>query len=145
MDPPRSAQQRKADTLRRLERDRDLWVASASADGEAMLVPLSFHWHEGGLTLATPAATRTARNLLRAGVARVALGPTRDVVLIDGRLSIAVADALIDAYAAHTGWDPRQESVPHALLRLEPLRIQAWREVNELAGRHIMRDGSWVV
>ncbi len=29
-------------------------------------------------------------------------------------------------------------------LRLTPQRIQAWREVNELRGRHVMRGGAWV-
>ena len=28
---------------------------------------------------------------------------------------------------------------------IEPRRLQAWREANELAGRQLMRDGQWVV
>lgn len=28
---------------------------------------------------------------------------------------------------------------------LRPLRLQAWREVNEIRGRTLMRDGSWLV
>jgi hypothetical protein len=28
---------------------------------------------------------------------------------------------------------------------LRPDRIQAWRESNELAGRLLMRDGTWLV
>ena len=56
-----------ADTLERLRHDVDLWVASASAEGEAYLVPLSFHWDGSTLTIATPSASPTARNLLRAG------------------------------------------------------------------------------
>ena len=55
--PPRSRSQRTADTLERLRGDVDLWVASASADGEAYLVPLSYHWDGSTLTIATPTAT----------------------------------------------------------------------------------------
>jgi len=28
---------------------------------------------------------------------------------------------------------------------LRPLRVQAWREANEIAGRTLMRDGAWLV
>ena len=29
--------------------------------------------------------------------------------------------------------------------RISPCRIQAWREVNELPERELMRDGRWLV
>jgi hypothetical protein len=83
--PPRPRAQRKADTLARLRTEVDCWVASAGATGHAHLVPLSFHWDGSALVLATPRASVTAANLLRAGVARIGAGPTRDVVLVDGR------------------------------------------------------------
>ena len=46
MTPPaRTAQQRKADTLRRLSSDVDTWVATADpATGTPYLVPLSLLW-----------------------------------------------------------------------------------------------------
>ena len=39
--PPRSPEQRKSDTLEKLRGDVDLWVASASEDGDPLLLPLS--------------------------------------------------------------------------------------------------------
>jgi hypothetical protein len=39
-EPPRSPQQRKHDTLARLEHDHDARVASADQDANAYLVPL---------------------------------------------------------------------------------------------------------
>jgi hypothetical protein len=43
--PPRTRQQRKRDTLHRLEHDVDAWVAAANpATGTPYLVPLSFLW-----------------------------------------------------------------------------------------------------
>ena len=42
IEPPRSLEQRTADVLVRLREDVDLWVASADAEGNAYLVPLSF-------------------------------------------------------------------------------------------------------
>jgi len=148
MEPARSAQQRKRDVLALLEHEVDLWVASASADGEAMLIPLSFVWDGRRLTMSTPLDSKTARNLIRAGVARVALGGTRDVVLIDGTLEVirlGEEPDLEEAHARATEFDPRTLADEYVYLRLTPQRVQAWREVNELRGRHIMRDGVWVV
>ena len=148
MDPARSPEERKRDTVALLEREVDVWVASASADGEAMLVPLSFLWDGHRLTVSTPLASKTGRNLIRAGVARVALGATRDVVLIDGTLEVIALGTepeLEEAHAQATEFDPRTLADEYVYLRLTPQRIQAWREANELAGRHVMRDGAWVV
>jgi hypothetical protein len=49
-----------------------------------------------------------------------------------------------DAFAAKHGWDPRQETRDYAYFRIVPGRVQAWREVNELPGRTLMRDGGWL-
>jgi hypothetical protein len=145
--PARSLEQRKSDTLASLESGVDLWVASASEDGDAYLVPLSYYWDGSALTFATPAASRTGRNLIRSTWTRVALEPTRDVVVIEGpveAISIGADVALEDAHARATGFDPRTLAAEYVYLRLTPHRIQAWREVNELAGRDLMRDGRWL-
>ena len=142
--PPRSRAQRKADTLARLEQDVDCWVASADETGNTHLVPLSYYWDGAALVLATPRSSRTATNLLRAGVARVGVGPTRDVVLVDGRVTEGVDDATADAHTEHTGFDARSEDVEYVYLRLTPTEIRAWREANELSGRLLMREGAWL-
>jgi hypothetical protein len=145
--PPRSRAERLADTLERLRTDVDLWVASADDSGDAYLVPLSFVWDGAALTIATPRESRTAANLVRAGRARVALGPTRDVVIVDGtveELEIGTDPELEDAHAAATGFDPRTLADDYVYLRIMPLTIRAWREANELDGRLLMRDGRWL-
>jgi catechol 2,3-dioxygenase-like lactoylglutathione lyase family enzyme len=146
--PPRSADQRKSDTLALLAREVDCWVASADEHGEPYLVPLSYAWDGERLTLATPLTSRTARNLRRSGRTRVTLGPTRDVVILDGSVefvSLSADEALADHFAAETGFDARTEPQEYVYLRLTPHRIQAWREANELSGRDLMRDGRWLV
>jgi len=147
IEPPRSLEQRTADVLARLRGDVDLWVASADADGDAYLVPLSFVWDGAAVTFATPRSSRTARNLVRAGSARVALGLTRDVVMLDGvveAIAIGTDPALEEAHAAATGFDPRAEPEEYVYLRITPREIQAWREANELSGRKVMRSGRWL-
>jgi hypothetical protein len=49
-----------------------------------------------------------------------------------------------DAFAAKTGFDPRTLT-GYAWFRVRPVRIQAWREADEIAGRDLMRDGRWTV
>jgi nitroimidazol reductase NimA-like FMN-containing flavoprotein (pyridoxamine 5'-phosphate oxidase superfamily) len=142
MDPRTRAERRK-DTLRRLERDVDAWVATAADDGP-YLMPLSFHWDGAALLFSTLATNPTGRNLLATGQARVALGDTRDVVMIEGAVTeVEPATAVADAFAARTGFDPRPLK-NYRFFQVRPRHIQAWREVNELAGRDLMRDGEWI-
>lgn len=145
---PRSLAERTTDVRAKLAADEDCWVASASETGDAYLVPLSFCWDGARLTLATPEKSRTVRNLRRAGVVRIALGPTRDVALLDGTVAFTplseIEPEVADAFAKHTGFDPRRETGEYVYFHVIPQTIQAWREANELAGRFIMRDGRWL-
>jgi nitroimidazol reductase NimA-like FMN-containing flavoprotein (pyridoxamine 5'-phosphate oxidase superfamily) len=81
---PRSRARRRRDTEHRLNRDVDLWVASASADGAPYPAPLSFGWDGEALLVATPTDSPTGRNLAASRTARLGLGHTRDVSMIDG-------------------------------------------------------------
>jgi hypothetical protein len=147
MEPARTTAQRKTDVLAKLSSEVDLWVASADATGDAYLIPLSYHWDGARLTVATPRASRTATNLIRAGKARVALGATRDVVLIDctvEALTLGTDPELEEAHAQASGFDPRTLAEEYIYLRITPRAIQAWREVNELEGRWLMRKGAWL-
>jgi len=144
---PRSPGQRRADTLARLAADVDVWVATARGD-VPHLIPHSFLWDGARLLLATPDNSVTARNLRATGRARLALGTTRDVVVIEGTAEslplAAVPAATADAFAARTGFDPRRSAARMEFIWIHPTRIQAWREENELPGRELMRDGAWL-
>ena len=149
MSGPRPRSRRRRDTERRLAHDIDVWVATAALDGAPYLVPLSFDWDGRVLLLATAADSPTARNLTASPRARLALGHTRDVVMIDGDVEVRPMDALSpelgDRFAARTGFDPRVLAAPYSWFRIVPGRIQAWREVDELPERELMHDGRWLV
>ena len=151
MTPPaRTPGQRKLDALNRLDHDIDAWVATAGrGNGGPHLVPLSFLWDGATLLIATPAASVTSRNLQATGRARLGVGPTRDLVMIEGTVDAAqtatdIPAATGDAFAAKTGFEPR-ELTDYLYFHIRPQRIQAWREANELEGRELMRDGQWAV
>jgi nitroimidazol reductase NimA-like FMN-containing flavoprotein (pyridoxamine 5'-phosphate oxidase superfamily) len=146
LPPPRPLEQRIADTRARFAADMDTWVATAGEDGPG-LVPLSFDWDGKTFVISTLPRSVTARNIAANGRVRLAFGPTRDVVVVEGAAELipaAEVDAVADAYAAHTDWDPREQSEEYAWFRVVPRRIQAWREANELRGRDLMRDGAWL-
>jgi hypothetical protein len=145
---PRSRAQRRRDTEHRLTHDVDVWVASASADGAPYLVPLSFDWDGEALLLATPADSPTGRNLAATRTVRLGLGHTRDVTMVDGEVEVLEIGALAqergDRFAERTGFDPRAPATRYRWFRVCPRRAQAWREVDELADRELMRDGRWL-
>ncbi|MFE2046565.1 pyridoxamine 5'-phosphate oxidase family protein [Streptomyces sp. NPDC059477] len=147
--PPRDRERRRRDVLDRLEREEDIWVASADTDGVPCLVALWFVWHEEAVWLATRPANPTGRNLAAGSRAtRLAFGDTRDVVLIDGEAEVYTREEVpagaAEAFLAKTGWDPRAERATYAYYRVRPRAVQSWHEERELPQRHIMRDGRWL-
>jgi hypothetical protein len=124
-------------------------VASASADGAPYLVPLSFDWDGEALLVATPTDSPTGRNLAATRAVRLGLGHARGVSMIEGGAEVVKIDTLPqdrgDRFAARTGFDPRALATPYRWFRICLRRIQAWREVNELPDRELMRDGRWLV
>ncbi|MFI9802867.1 pyridoxamine 5'-phosphate oxidase family protein [Streptomyces sp. NPDC052301] len=147
--PARTAEQRKKDTLHRLEHDVDAWVATAGPDGGApYLVPLSFVWDGAVLLFATPEDSPTGRNLAATGRARLGIGPTRDVVIVEGVVHTVTPEDLpeedAEVFAGKTGFDPRRLATRYLYFQVVPQRVQAWREENELSGRELMRDGRWL-
>jgi len=146
--PGRSKSQRRADAVRRLENDADVWISTASLSGVPHLVPLSLSWDGEQLLVATPSNTPTAQNAASTGRARAALDSSSDVVVMD--CSVKVIDitqfdqGTIDAFVARVGWDPRNDPGDWVLLVLTPGRIQSWQGVGEMDNRTLMRDGIWI-
>ncbi|MBB6417717.1 pyridoxamine 5'-phosphate oxidase family protein [Streptomyces sp. AK010] len=145
----RSAGQRKKDSLHRLEHDVDAWVATADGgSGTRCRVPLSFLRNGSYLLFATPASSPTGRNPAASGRARAGIGPTRDVVLVEGTAETVQPGELTEQdaelFAAKTGFGPRRLATPYLYFRVVPRRIQARREADELDGRELMRDGRWL-
>jgi hypothetical protein len=147
----RSPQDRKADALSKLAvLEANVWVASASPTGAVHLVPVTHTWNGSQVVLATGPSSRTVSNVMANRRARLALGETRDVVMIDAVLveAVPVPEApapLAEGYAAQAGWDPRTDVGNYVYLVLGPERIQVWREGEDLAGRTVMRNGEWLV
>ena len=144
----RTIEQRIVDSTAKLAAGGDAWLATSGPAGPH-LVPLSLAWDSdsGELLFCTEQRSVTARNIASEPAVRVGLGPTRDVLMIDGtaRTTGAVQDDASSASIFHekTGWDPRHDSGDWIFIRVALSRMQAWRDVDEIAGRTILVDGTW--
>jgi len=105
MEAPRTAPQRKRDTLARLGSDTDAWIATAGPDGSGYLLPLSFLWDGAGLVVATPRSSVTGRNLSRGRRVRAGVGELRDVTMIDGTPEPVLDEPTKDACAPGHRWE----------------------------------------
>jgi hypothetical protein len=156
-DSVRSGPERKAHALAKLRaRHAEAWVASASGRGTPHLVPLSLAWDGRTVTISVGRRSLTARNIGASAKARLALGETGDVVMIDAGLdrSVNLADAppeLAQGFADQADWDPRHaHALPassddgYVYLCLRPERIQVWRNAPEHPGRTVMRADQWL-
>jgi len=148
MSELRTVEARKADVLVALERQRDLWLATAGAAGRPHLIAVSAWWDGTDLVVATTATSRTASNLAGGPHVRLAAGAPNDVIMIDARVveSVAANQApeVADGFAIAVGWDPRAVGEGWAFYRLRPTRIQAYRGYDELEGRDVMRNSRWL-
>lgn len=146
----RTAAQRKADVLSRLQKNGEAFLATASQAGEPRLIAVSFWWNGTELIIATRQGTPTARNLQSTRAARLALGPQEDVIMIDARVAeqspvSSAKPELRQGFLDAAGWDPAEEGADWAFFRLGPVRIEAYRGYGELEGRMVMRDSRWLV
>ena len=138
----RSTEQRKADAVAKLTAvDSNVWVGSASPSGAVHLVPVSHTWNGTEVVLATGPSSKTVANITAKPKVRLALGDTRDVVMIDADLVRIVPTpdapaALADGYAAQAGWDPRTDGGDYVYLVLRPERIQVWQRGRGFGGAH---------
>ncbi|GGS12863.1 hypothetical protein GCM10010252_60490 [Streptomyces aureoverticillatus] len=144
----RDLRERTRDTLERLDRERDIWLATAHPAHGPHQVPLWFWWDGESVWMCTGETSATARNARAEPRVRLSLPDTFDVVLLRGEAECFPAPEVpaeaADAFAAKFGWDPRAEEGPFLYIRVVPRTVLAWRGEAELRGRAVMRDGAWV-
>lgn len=144
----RTTEQRVEDARAKLDAGGDAWLATSGPAGPH-LVPLSLAWDSasGDLIFCTERRSVTTRNIATEPAVRIGLGPTRDVLMIDGtaRMAGPVRDdeTLAAIFHERTGWDPRGDSGDWIFIRVTPSRMQAWRGADEIADRTVMVDGIW--
>ncbi|WP_021591631.1 MULTISPECIES: pyridoxamine 5'-phosphate oxidase family protein [Actinomadura] len=145
---PRSLVGRRAYARDRLESGFQMWLATGSDGHGAHLIPVAYVWDGSALYTATFAKSRTVANINAHPQARVALGTTADVVMIDTGASLMdvpdIEPDIAERYA-RVSTDPRTHPEGTFIyLRLQPRRILVWNGFHEFVGRTVMRDGRWL-
>ena len=114
MTDRRSTAQRVDQAKSLLQHEADAWIATASAQGEGHLVPLYLSWDGSSIILATEAGSATARNIAATGGARLPVGSTRDVVLIQASAIAVPCDEADEStcatFVSRTGWNRIKEA-----------------------------------
>ncbi|WP_206700311.1 hypothetical protein [Actinomadura sp. RB99] len=145
---PRSLAERQAYARNRLDTDFQMWLATGSNGHGAHLIPVAYVRAGSALYTATFAKSSTVSNIKGRPQARVALGDTADVVMIDTSASLMDLpdiDADIAERYAKVSTDPRTSPEgTFVYLRLDFRRIQVWNGFHEFVGRTVMRDGRWL-
>jgi len=139
---------RKADVLAMLEKQGDLWLATADRSGKPHVIPVSAWWDGEDVVVATTGSSRTARNLAPPNQARLAAGTPADAIVIDAevveRVPATDAGMVAEGFSRAVGWDPLDVGEGWVFFRLKPSRIQAFRGYHELQGREVMRRSKWL-
>jgi len=144
----RDAMTRKADTLAALERQQDVWLATADASGRPHIIAVSAWWDGAQFVVATRDSTKSAHNMALNPIVRVAAGTPSDAIVIEAGViearPVEEAPELAGGFAAACGWNPREEGEGWLFFRLRPTRIQAFRGYGEVQGRDVMLRSEWL-
>ena len=144
--PPRGLSERREAALERLASGSQIWLATGSDGRGAHLIPVAYVWTGDALVTATFERSVTTANLQANPQARIAVGTTADVVMIDATARLTpvaeIDPTAADGYA-QVSRDPRTVS-GFVYIRLTPQRVQVWKGVHEFSGRTVMLDGEWL-
>ncbi len=149
MAEPRTTEDRISDAKSKLAKGGDAWLATAGERGPH-LVPLSLAWDavQEQIIFCTEGKNRTSRNIEAQQAVQVAMGGTRDVLMIHGSAvvlgDVNQFDDVAARFSSQVGWDPRGDTGNWVFIRVTPSKMLAWREVNEIRGRVIMKAGNWL-
>lgn len=110
---------------KRLETERNLWLATVRPDGSPHLVPIWFVWHKNKAYLCTSENSVKAKNIRANPRVAFALEGGDDPVLVQGTAKIldnAPAE-ITDAFKAKFDWNIAGDSTYNAVIEITPNRI----------------------
>src|SRR6266481_794328 len=105
----RDTQTRKADVLAALEKQGQLWLATADVGGRPHVIAVAAWWDGTDLVVTTTGGSRTARNMAMNPLVTLAGGDPSDAIVIQAQVieSRDVEDShqLAEEWKAALGWD----------------------------------------
>jgi hypothetical protein len=116
-------------TEKRLETERNIWIAAVRPDGRPHLTPVWFAWHGGNIYICIPAESVKAQNFslnpkvscaLESGTAPVICEGSVNPVELPGPLGVAAI------FKAKYNWDFITDHKYQLLLRVQPDKWLVW-------------------
>jgi PPOX class probable F420-dependent enzyme len=116
----------------RLVAARNYWVTTTRDDGRPHAAPVWGLWHDGTVVFSTDPHSVKGHNLAARPDVVVHLESGDEAVVIEGR-AMRVTDsselrALVAAYVEKYGPSLHPDNPDHAVYRVQPDRVLAWRE-----------------
>ena len=112
--------------VERLERARNYWVCTVSADGRPHAMPVWGLWVLHSFVFGTSPASQKGRNLVRDRRVVVHLESGDEAVILEGAVEPALSDErVLDAYEEKYRMRP---AMGDGWYVLRPERVYAWRE-----------------
>ena len=113
----------------RLEKERNIWMATTRPDGRPHLTPIWFIWHEGLIYICIQPTSVKARNLAHNPGAALSLEDGSNVVICEGRaehIPAPWADALKAKFKAKYDWDIDTDKEYGHVLAITPKKWLSW-------------------
>ena len=112
--PYRSPTKRREIVARRLDADRDCWLATSHPEHGPYVVPLSFVCQEGNVFLSTHERRPAVRNVLSEPRVMLVLGGHADAITLVGECAVLPLDSVggdvRERYVRKAGWAPEAGS-----------------------------------
>src|SRR6187431_1802379 len=109
-----------AQDQKRLETERNLWLATVRKDGSPHLVPIWFVWHKNKVFLCTSRNSLKAKNIAHDARVMFALEGGDDPVLIQATAKILdeTPTEIVDAFQSKFDWDITSDSTYNAVIEI---------------------------
>ena len=116
-------------TQKRLQTERNIWLATNRADGRPHLVPVWFVWHDGRFYIGMQANSVKARNLARNPKASLALEDGVRVVICEGTavsVPAPITPALNQLFQTKYNWNFATDDEYNLLIQITPDKWLSW-------------------
>ena len=116
------------EALRKLDRERNLWIATVRANGRPHLVPVWFVWSAGCIYLAVDPESVKARNLRANAHVALALEDGSHPVICEGVANVlqAAPAPVAEAFHAKYDWAVAEEREYSTIVEIVPSKWMVW-------------------
>lgn len=118
-----------AETLARLEDERNIWMATMRPDGRPHLVPVWFVWHDEKITICIQPNSVKAKNLVQNANIALSLEDGSNVVICEGSAETVTPPyhpTILAEFKRKYDWDITTDADYRLVLTIIPTKWLVW-------------------